>query len=641
MRPPPSAASPPSTANPAAAASRPGSAESRYHRQALAAVIPLLWGRGIDDTGLRIRQRIWGALGFLILAKLAGVAIPLLFRAAVDHLNSIHDLAAKQEPEVTASMAVIGLIVLYGLMRALTSGFSELRDSLFVRVTQRAARHAMGKTFHHLHQLSLSFHLNRQMGNLSRALERGREGMEFLVTFMLMNILPTVLELLMVTAILWATTGITFAIITLVTIISYIVFTIAITEWRTRFRRDMNRLAGEASSKAVDSLLNYETVKYFSNEAHEVARFDRVAAQYEEAATRSQLSLSMLNFGQAVIIAVGMTLIMWLAARGIFRQQMTVGDFVLVNAYLLQLYLPLNFLGFAYRQIKQSLIDIEQMFSLQNEVQDVADKDNATPLQLQDGGVAFEHVTFHYDARRPVLQDVSFTIPGGKTLAIVGASGSGKSTIARLLFRFYDITGGHIRIDGQDIREIDQHSLRQQIGVVPQDTVLFNDTLYYNLAYGRPDTPREAVIEAARFAQLDRFIDSLPEGYDTMVGERGLKLSGGEKQRVGIARMLLKNPRILILDEATSSLDTLTEKEIQARLHELAANRTTLIIAHRLSTIIDADQILVLNQGQVVEQGRHAELLAANGAYAKMWRQQVESNTAAPSEPQQNKTDLA
>jgi len=618
---------------PAAPATPPTGTESRYHRQALAAVIPLLWGRGIDDAGLKIRHRVWGALGCLMLAKLVGVAVPLLFRASVDRLDSINRLAASQPPEVVGAAAVIGLIILYGLMRALTSGFSELRDSLFVRVTQRAARHAMGKTFGHLHQLSLSFHLNRQMGSLSRALERGREGMEFLVTFMLMNILPTVLELVMVTAILWATIGITFALITLVTIVGYIVFTIAITEWRTRFRRDMNRLAGEASSKAVDSLLNYETVKYFSNEAHEVARFDRVAAQYEDAATRSQLSLSLLNFGQAVIIAVGMTLIMALAARGIFYQQMTVGDFVLVNAYLLQLYLPLNFLGFAYRQIKQSLIDIEQMFSLQNEAQDVADTDNATPLQLQDGTVRFDHVSFHYDPRRPVLQDVSFTIPGGKTLAIVGASGSGKSTIARLLFRFYDITDGHIRIDGQDIRTVAQNSLRQQIGVVPQDTVLFNDTLYYNLAYGRPDTPREAVIEAARFAQLDRFIASLPEGYDTMVGERGLKLSGGEKQRVGIARMLLKNPRILILDEATSSLDTLTEKEIQASLHELAANRTTLIIAHRLSTIVDADQILVLSQGRVVEQGRHAELLAADGVYANMWRQQVESNAAEPVAP--------
>lgn len=618
---------------PAAPATPPTGTESRYHRQALAAVVPLLWGRGIDDAGLKIRHRVWGALGCLMLAKLVGVAVPLLFRASVDRLDGINRLAASQPPEVVGAAAVIGLIILYGLMRALTSGFSELRDSLFVRVTQRAARHAMGKTFGHLHQLSLSFHLNRQMGSLSRALERGREGMEFLVTFMLMNILPTVLELVMVTAILWATIGITFALITLVTIVGYIVFTIAITEWRTRFRRDMNRLAGEASSKAVDSLLNYETVKYFSNEAHEVARFDRVAAQYEDAATRSQLSLSLLNFGQAVIIAVGMTLIMALAARGIFHQQMTVGDFVLVNAYLLQLYLPLNFLGFAYRQIKQSLIDIEQMFSLQNEAQDVADTDNATPLQLQDGTVSFDHVSFHYDPRRPVLQDVSFTIPGGKTLAIVGASGSGKSTIARLLFRFYDITDGHIRIDGQDIRTVAQNSLRQQIGVVPQDTVLFNDTLYYNLAYGRPDTPREAVIEAARFAQLDRFIASLPEGYDTMVGERGLKLSGGEKQRVGIARMLLKNPRILILDEATSSLDTLTEKEIQASLHELAANRTTLIIAHRLSTIVDADQILVLSQGRVVEQGRHADLLAAGGVYANMWRQQVESNAAEPVAP--------
>ncbi|MBM3602687.1 MAG: ABC transporter ATP-binding protein/permease [Alphaproteobacteria bacterium] len=616
--------SPTAPANPA------DSAESRYHRQALAAVIPLLWGRGLDDAELKIRQRVWGALACLLLAKLAGVAVPLLFRASVDRLGNLQNLAANNPPEVVVATAIIGIIVLYGVMRALTSGFGELRDSLFVRVTQRAARHAMGKTFGHLHQLSLSFHLNRQMGSLSRALERGREGMEFLVTFMLMNILPTVLELIMVTAILWITTGITFALITLVTIVGYIVFTIAITEWRTRFRRDMNRLAGEASSKAVDSLLNYETVKYFSNEAHEVERFDRVAGQYEDAATRSQLSLSLLNFGQAVIIAVGMTLIMALAARGIFHQQMTVGDFVLVNAYLLQLYLPLNFLGFAYRQIKQSLIDIEQMFTLQNEAQDVTDKDNASPLQLQDGTVSFEQVSFHYDPRRPVLQDVSFTIPGGKTLAIVGASGSGKSTIARLLFRFYDITGGHIRIDGQDIRSVGQNSLRQQIGVVPQDTVLFNDTLFYNLAYGRPDTPRETVIEAARFAQLDRFIASLPEGYDTMVGERGLKLSGGEKQRVGIARMLLKNPRILILDEATSSLDTLTEKEIQARLHELAANRTTLIIAHRLSTIVDADRILVLSHGQVVEQGRHAELLAADGVYAKMWRQQVESNTTEP-----------
>jgi ATP-binding cassette subfamily B protein len=552
------------------------------------------------------------------LAKLAGVAVPLLFRASVDRLgvvaqSSVGETAqstAGQPPVVSLAVGILGIILLYGLMRVMTAGFGELRDSLFVRVTQRSARYAMRNTFSHLHQLSLSFHLNRQMGSLSRALERGREGMEFLVTFMLMNILPTLLELLLVTGILWATTGLVFALIALVTIVAYIVFTISITEWRTRFRRDMNRLAGEASGKAVDSLLNYETVKYFSNEAHEVGRFDAVTAQYEEAATRSQLSLSLLNFGQAVIIAVGMTLIMGLAARGIFHQQLTVGDFVLVNAYLLQLYLPLNFLGFAYRQIKQSLIDIEQMFSLQNEQLDVQDAPDAAPLVVTQGAVRFEAVDFFYDARRPVLQAVDFEVDGGKTLAIVGASGSGKSTIARLLFRFYDATGGRILVDGQDIRQVSQHSLRQQI---------------YNLAYGRPDAGREEVVEAARFAQLDRFITSLPDGYDTMVGERGLKLSGGEKQRVGIARMLLKNPRILILDEATSSLDTLTEKEIQARLSELAANRTTLIIAHRLSTIVDADQILVLAGGRIIEQGRHAQLLAADGQYAQMWRQQIES----------------
>jgi ATP-binding cassette subfamily B protein len=612
---------------------KPASQPSSYHRQALAAVIPLLWGRGIDDAKLRVRQRVWGALACLSLAKLAGVAVPLLFRASVDRLgvvaqSSVGETAqstAGQPPVVSLAVGILGIILLYGLMRVMTAGFGELRDSLFVRVTQRSARYAMRNTFSHLHQLSLSFHLNRQMGSLSRALERGREGMEFLVTFMLMNILPTLLELLLVTGILWATTGLVFALIALVTIVAYIVFTIAITEWRTRFRRDMNRLAGEASGKAVDSLLNYETVKYFSNEAHEVGRFDAVTAQYEEAATRSQLSLSLLNFGQAVIIAIGMTLIMGLAARGIFHQQLTVGDFVLVNAYLLQLYLPLNFLGFAYRQIKQSLIDIEQMFSLQNEQLDVQDAPDAAPLVVTQGAVRFEAVDFFYDARRPVLQAVDFEVDGGKTLAIVGASGSGKSTIARLLFRFYDATGGRILVDGQDIRQVSQHSLRQQIGVVPQDTVLFNDTLYYNLAYGRPDAGREEVVEAARFAQLDRFITSLPDGYDTMVGERGLKLSGGEKQRVGIARMLLKNPRILILDEATSSLDTLTEKEIQARLSELAANRTTLIIAHRLSTIVDADQILVLAGGRIIEQGRHAQLLAADGQYAQMWRQQIES----------------
>jgi len=494
--------------------------------------------------------------------------------------------------------------------------------------SQRALRDLGLATFRHLHALSLRFHLERQTGGLSRVIERGTTGIDSLLSYLVFSILPIIIEILLVCGILWTLYDLTYAAVTLVTITGYIAYTLTITEWRTKFRRMMNETEEEAHAKAIDSLLNYETVKYFGNEEHEAKRFDVALERYERAAVKSQVTLSLLNVGQGAIIAAGTIIIMIMAGHGVADGSMTVGDFVLVNAYLIQLYLPLNFLGNVYRQIKQSIIDMEKMFRLLEVPREVADPPDAAALKVAGGRIEFRNVRFGYDPARTILDDVSFTVEPGTTVAIVGPSGAGKSTISRLLFRFYDVNAGAVLIDGQDVREVTQSSLRAAIGIVPQDTVLFNDTIYYNIAYGRPSASRAEVEEAARLARIHGFVAMLPDGYEAMVGERGLKLSGGEKQRVAIARTLLKRPSIFLFDEATSALDTHTEKEIQASLREVSASRTTLVIAHRLSTIIDADQILVLEKGRVVERGRHADLLAKDGLYASMWRRQQEAAQA-------------
>ena len=497
--------------------------------------------------------------------------------------------------------------------------FGELRDALFARVTQGSIRRIATRLFEHLFALSMRFHLQRQTGGLSRDIERGTKGIGFLLNFMVFNVLPTLLEITMVTAILLWRYDLTFAAVTLGTIGAYIVFTLIVTEKRMVYRRSMNDLDSQANSKAIDAILNYETVKYFGNEAYELDRYDRNLNRWVDSAVKNQVSLNFLNMGQGVIITVGVTALLALSANGVVKQTMTVGDVVLVSAYLTQLYAPLNFLGFVYREIKHALADMERMFGLMDQDLEVADKPSAKVLNTRSASVTFEHVDFGYELNRQILFDVSFEIPAGQTLAVVGASGAGKSTLSRLLFRFYDVSEGAIKVEGMDIRDLDQASLRRHIGIVPQDTVLFNDTILYNIAYGNPGAHRDDIIEAARAARIHDFVMGLPDGYDTQVGERGLKLSGGEKQRVAIARTLLKNPPILVLDEATSALDTHTEKHIQDELRQIARDRTTLIIAHRLSTVVDADEILVLDQGRVVEQGSHRELLLQGGRYAQMW----------------------
>jgi len=497
--------------------------------------------------------------------------------------------------------------------------FGELRDAVFAKVTQRAIRRVALKLFAHLHNLSLRFHLERQTGGVSRDIERGTRGISFLLNFMLFNILPTFLEIGLVAIILFKKYSPWFVVITFVTLVVYIVFTLFITEWRMVFRRMMNDMDSKANTRAIDSLLNYETVKYFGNEGYEARRYDDHLATWEIAAVRNQTSLATLNSGQSIIIAAGVTGLMLLAADGVAKGTMTIGDLVLVNVFMLQLYMPLHFLGFVYREIKHALADMEKMFSLLEEHREIEDAPDATVLKLDQAAVRFEHVDFSYDPERQILSDISFDIPAGHTVAVVGASGAGKSTLSRLLFRFYDVTAGAILIDGQDIRKVTQASLRAAIGIVPQDTVLFNDTIYYNIAYGRPDATREEILQAARSAHIHDFIESLPQGYDSMVGERGLKLSGGEKQRVAIARAILKNPSILIFDEATSALDSKSEKAIQDELRNVARDRTTLVIAHRLSTIVDAHQILVMDQGRIIERGTQRELLAQQGVYAQMW----------------------
>ncbi|HUX90342.1 MAG TPA: ABC transporter ATP-binding protein/permease [Gallionellaceae bacterium] len=572
-------------------------------------LFPYLW---------EFRGRVLLALALLIGAKLASVSVPLVLKEIIDALDKSN-----------ASLALpLSLIIAYGLLRFASTTFADLRDMVFGKVTQRAMRRVSLAVFEQLHALSLRFHLERQTGGITRDIERGTKAISSLVGFLLFRITPTVLEILMVAVILFVKLDWVFGLITLVTLAAYIGLTITITDWRTQFVRRANTLDSEAYGRAIDSLLNYETVKYFGNERHEARRYDGSLAEWERAALQSQRSLGFLNAAQAGTIAIGVTLMLIRAANGVVEGTLTLGDLVMVNAFLLQMFQPLGFLGVMYREIKQSLTDVERMFTLLHRPREVEDAANANTLAINGGEVKFERVSFAYSSDRPILHDVSFTIPAGKTVAAVGASGAGKSTLARLLFRFYDVNDGSIRIDGQDIRHVTQESLRATIGVVPQDTVLFNDSIYYNIAYGRPDATRDEVIAAARAAHILSFIEILPQGWDTVVGERGLKLSGGEKQRVAIARTLLKNPAILILDEATSALDTKTEKAIQAELLEIARSRTSLIIAHRLSTVVEADEILVIDAGRIVERGRHPELLAKDGVYAVMWAMQQQAEDA-------------
>ncbi|HEX6442388.1 MAG TPA: ABC transporter ATP-binding protein/permease [Stellaceae bacterium] len=573
---------------------------------------PYLWPR----DSLELRTRVVLAVAFLIAGKLVNITIPLLYKHAVDALSGGQ----------AAIVAVpVATILGYGLARVASQAFNELRNGVFAKVAQRAVRKIALSAFRHIHSLSLRFHLERRTGGLARAVERGTAGIEFLLSFMLFNVVPTLFEIVVVCAILWRLYNWAFAAVTLGTIVAYVSFTFVVTDWRVRFRREMNTRNSEANTKAVDSLLNYETVKYFANEEHEAERYDRALRAYERAAVKSETTLALLNIGQGAVIAAGLIGVMILAGEGVAAGRMTIGDFVLVNTYLIQLYTPLNFLGMVYRNIKQSLTDLEQMMSLLRIRPEIEDRPGAPALLVRHGAVAFRHVDFRYEPRRPGLGDVDFEIPPGTSLAIVGPSGAGKSTIARLLFRFYDVEGGAIDIDGQDIRDVSQDSLRRAIGVVPQDTVLFNDTIFYNIAYGRPGASHAEIEEAARLAHIHDFVAGLPDGYETMVGERGLKLSGGEKQRVAIARVILKAPKILVFDEATSALDTRTEREIQASLAEVAAGHTTLVIAHRLSTVVDVDQILVLDHGRIVERGHHRDLLARGGVYAAMWARQQET----------------
>ena len=581
---------------------------------ALVRLAPYLWPAGRAD----LKARVVIALVSLVAAKVVNVYVPFLLKRSIDALSL---------PRAELALP-IGLIVAYASARVLQQAFGEFRDFVFARVSQHTQRAVGLETFRHLHELSLRFHLDRQTGGLSRAIERGTRGIQTVLQFMLFNIGPTFVEVGMVAVVLGWRFEWPFAAVTVATIVLYVAFTLAITDWRVKYRRAMNQKDSEANTKAIDSLLNFETVKYFGNETHEHARFDEALAGYERAAVQSQTSLSLLNLGQGVIIGCGLAALMALAGQGVVDGRLTPGDFVLVNAFLLQLYAPLNFLGFVYRETKQSLIDMDNMLELLGVEADVKDKPDAFALQPRGGEVEFRDVSFGYGPDREILRNVSFRAAPGKTVAIVGPSGAGKSTIGRLLFRFYDATSGQVLVDGQDVRDVKQNSLRQAIGIVPQDTVLFNDSIGYNIRYGKPAADEEAMTAAARLANIDGFVARLPQGYATAVGERGLKLSGGEKQRVAIARTILKNPEILLFDEATSALDSKTERAIQASLREVSRDRTTLVIAHRLSTVVDADEILVLKAGEIVERGRHEELLAARGEYAEMWARQAEARAA-------------
>ncbi|TFZ05239.1 ABC transporter ATP-binding protein/permease [Ramlibacter henchirensis] len=579
-------------------------------------LLPYLW---------EYKWRVVAALAFMVGAKLANVGVPVLLKHLVDAMSF--------KPGDAAAVLVVpmGLLVAYGLLRLSTSLFTELRELVFAKATQGAARSIALQTFEHLHSLSLRFHLERQTGGMTRDIERGVRGIESLISYSLYSIVPTLIEVTLVLGILAVRFDAWFAWITLTALAIYIVYTVSVTEWRTKFRKEANEFDSAAHTKAIDSLLNYETVKYFNNEGFEARRYDESLERLRRARLKSQTTLSMLNTGQQLIIAIGLVAMLWRATQGVVEGRMTLGDLVMINAFMIQLYIPLNFLGVLYREIKQSLTDLDKMFALMEREREVADKPGALALALGPGDatVRFEHVTFAYEPARVILHDVSLEIPAGKTVAVVGPSGSGKSTLARLLYRFYDVQQGRISIAGQDIREVTQASVRRAIGIVPQDTVLFNDTVEYNIAYGRPGASRAEVEEAARAARIHSFIESTPRGYQTMVGERGLKLSGGEKQRVAIARTLLKDPPILIFDEATSALDSANERAIQAELKSAAQNKTTLLIAHRLSTVIDAHEILVMDAGRIIERGTHQQLLARGGRYAQMWQLQQQSGEDA------------
>ena len=602
------------TSIPAPVEARSTAQRQRSEWHVLAFLLPYLW---------EFRGRVLLAFALLLGGKLANVGVPLIMKEIVDLLSMERALIA----------VPFLLLVGYGVLRFSTTLFTELRELVFAKVEYRAVRRVTLQVFRHLHTLALRFHLARQTGGVSRDIERGSRAISSLLGYAVYNIFPTLVEIALVTGILLAKYEIWFTLVTAVTLVGYVAYTVAITEWRTKYRRQMNEQDSRANSRAIDSLINYETVKYFGNEEHEARRYDENLQRYESAAVKSQTSLSALNVGQSSIVAVGVTLVMWRATLGVVNGTMTLGDLVLVNAFLIQLYIPLNFLGVVYREIKQALADMERMFRLLRENREIEDKPGASALVAARPTVRFEQVCFSYESRRRILEDVSFEIPAGKTVAVVGHSGSGKSTLARLLFRFYDVNSGRITVNGVDIRDVTQASVREAIGIVPQDTVLFNDTILYNIQYGRPSASPEEVIAAARAAHIHEFIETLPDKYQSAVGERGLKLSGGEKQRVAIARALLKGPQILIFDEATSALDSKSEKAIQAELDRIAEGRTTLVIAHRLSTIMDADQILVLDHGRIAERGTHRELLDAGGAYEAMWALQLQEESEG--EPEQ------
>ncbi|HWV20376.1 MAG TPA: ABC transporter ATP-binding protein/permease [Devosia sp.] len=581
---------------------------------------PYMWPEGRPD----LRMQVVLALGALLLSKVATTLIPFAYKGIIDSLDG-----TDADSQLILGLAIpVVLVVAYVLGNVLDAAFQQLRDVLFAGVGQHAVRKLALETFHHVHRLSLRFHLARRTGGLSRVIERGTKGIETVVRFAMLNIVPTIIEFIVVAVIFVWLFGVSYVGVLVVMIWAYLYFTIKASNWRIAIRRDMNESDTDANGKAIDSLLNYETVKYFANEKMEAERYDRSMANYEKSAIRIWTSLGWLNFGQAVIFYGGFLVISIMAILGVMDGRLTLGDFVLLNTFLMQVYRPLNFIGFVYRELRQGLTDIEEMFKLLDKDPEITDKPDAKPLAVTGPVIRFEDVTFHYDADRPILKGVSFEVPAGKTVAIVGPTGAGKSTISRLLYRFYDVTGGRITIDGQDLRDVTQESLRSTIGMVPQDTVLFNDTIGYNIEYGRPGASMDEIRQAAQMAQVGAFIEALPKAYDTPVGERGLKLSGGEKQRVAIARTILKAPSILILDEATSALDTKTERDIQAALDVVSRNRTTVVIAHRLSTVINADEILVLREGLVAERGNHAALLAQNGLYAQMWSRQREATEA-------------
>jgi ATP-binding cassette subfamily B protein len=572
---------------------------------------PYLWPKG----ELEMKTRVVLSMLCLVIAKVANALVPIFYGRAVDAISGHHGVAPLLEIPVF-------LIAAYGITRVGSMAFGELRDAIFVKVGQRAMRKIALRIFRHLHALSLRFHLDRQTGGLSRSIERGTRAIDTLLTFALFNIVPTIVEMVLAAAVMWRLFNIWYAAVTLATVIVFTIYTIRVTNWRLDIRRRMNESDSRANTRAIDSLLNHETVKYFTNEVHEATRYDEALERYERAAVRGETLLSLLNIGQSLIISASLTVIMIMAAHGIEHGTLTIGDFVLANTYLLQIAQPLSFFGRSWGSLKQAIVDMEKMFELMDVDVEIADKPGAPALRVTDARVEFRDVSFAYDSRRPILKHVSFSIPTGKTVAVVGPSGAGKSTLARLLFRFYDTEQGAVLIDGQDVRDVSQISVRAAVGIVPQDTVLFNDTLYYNIAYGRPNATDEEIKHAAQMAHIDSFISKLPDGYDTLVGERGLKLSGGEKQRVAIARALLKDPPIMVFDEATSALDTNTEREIQANLREAAKGRTVLVVAHRLSTVIDADEILVMDGGAIVERGNFEQLMAAGGIFSIMWERQ-------------------